>query len=695
MAMMAKMRSLAPAFIITVGALFVLFMIISDSNVLEGLGARTNNLGSVNGEDITYTEFSNYFDQQIQAQKNQLGRELTEEEIEQIREQSWETMVTQKLIAEQIDEMNIVVTDEEIKEAILGDNPPDFLKQNFIDSTGQFNRALYDQALLDPRNREPVLQAEEIVRQTRLSEKLQSMISASVTVSEQEVKQRFMDQNMRMSAQYALVDINKIPDSEVEATDSDLKDYFNKNISNYTIKPQRKLKYVIFPTSPSADDTANVIRALENVAANLKRDTASFSYYVDIYSSEPLSQDTVSVGDLSSEGAEQLMNAQPGTVVGPVPSSSGYALYNLVKRVPSSEPVANVSHILINQFGTDEKNLEQANQIYERAVKGEDFSKLASQYSTDPGSAAKGGDLGWFGRGAMVPEFEKASFEGKVGIVQKPVKSSYGYHIILVKGRTTDKFVVEKIVNNVETSATTKEAMSNAARDFEYLADKNGFEKEAELMKYNVQETAPFVEESFSIPGIGVNKNLLSFAFSSDVDDVSPVHRIPNGYVVAKVSEVIKEGAQEFDKIKDQLKPAVIREKKMEKAKTIAADLSKKVGNDLSKASELNPYVIVDTSGSFTAAGSIKGIGRDYAFAAKAQVLDLNKVSEPIKGSRGYFLIKVTERTPFDQTVYDMQKDGMRESLLQEKRSSFFSQWLVNLRKEADVVDNRHMFYGY
>jgi peptidyl-prolyl cis-trans isomerase D len=695
MAMMAKMRSLAPAFIITVGALFVLFMIISDSNVLEVLGARTNNIGSVNGEDITQAEFTRFYEQQLQTQKEQYGRDLEEAETDQIREQAWETMITQKLIAEQIEKMGITVTDEEIRDAILGDNPPAFLKQQFIDSTGQFNRALYDKVIRDPNNREPVIQAEEYVRQTRLSEKLQSMISASVTVSEQELKRRFIDQNININARYALVDVSKMPDGDFTVTDSELKDFYNKNLDKYSIKPQRKLKYVLFQTTPSADDTANVKATLENVVNRMKTDTSSFSSFADIYSAEPYSKDTLSINSFSGSAGQKIMKASIGEVIGPVESPQGYAIYKLNGKVPSSETMVQVSHILVNQMGSDEKNLEEANKLYERINAGEDFAKIAMEYSADPGSAQKGGDLGWFGKGAMVPEFEKASFDSKPGVLQRPVKTSYGYHIIKVTGRSNEKYVVEKIVNPVTTSATTRDARFNAARDFEYLAQKNGFEKEAELMKYEILETPPFVKESYSIPGIGANKNMLNFAFENDLNDVSPVHRIQNGYVVAKVSEVIKEGAQDFETLKDQLKPAAIREKKMEKAKSIAAEIRNKINGDLSKAPQFNQYVVVDTTGNFTGNGSVKNIGRDYAFISKAQDLELNKISEPVKGTRGYFLLEVISRTPFDENAFAMQKEGMRQNLLQEKKSSFFTQWLTNLKKEADIVDNRYMFYGY
>ncbi|HQF41656.1 MAG TPA: SurA N-terminal domain-containing protein, partial [Ignavibacteriaceae bacterium] len=199
------MRSLAPAFILTVGGLFVLFMVISDSNVLEALGGgRTNNIGSVNGEDITYQEFQTAVDQQVENQKKQTGQDPDETQLDQIRDQVWDAIVTEKVFAQLIKKYGITITDQEIKDAILGENPPDFLKQNFIDSLGNFNRQLYEQAIFDPQNKAALIQAEEYIRQSKLTQKLQSMVLASVNVGEDEVERRFIDQNTNIEADYIL-----------------------------------------------------------------------------------------------------------------------------------------------------------------------------------------------------------------------------------------------------------------------------------------------------------------------------------------------------------------------------------------------------------------------------------------------------------------------------------------------------------
>lgn len=694
MAMMARMRSLAPAFILSVGVLFVLFMVISDSNVLEALGGRSNNIGSVNGVEISYQEFMQVLDRQRETQKQQTGNDIEEDQMDQFREQVWDAMVTQTLFQQQIEKFGITVSDEEITDVILGNNPPEFLKQNFMDSLGRFNREAYENALFDPQNKKVLLQAEEYVKQTRLNEKLQTLLHASINVTEDELMRKYIDQNTKVNVEYALIDLNRFPDTTIIVNDDDLKKYYNNNLEKYKIKAQRKLKYVSFPNVPSAEDSSTAKRNLENVLANLKNDTTGFKDNVDIYSSVPYSRDTVSVANLLPEDAELLINANPNSVVGPVASQQGFVLYHLVATVPSSEPTVKASHILINQFGSDEKNLEEANKIYAELMAGADFEKIAKEKSFDKGSGERGGYLGWFTKGAMVPEFEKGAFNAKVGTITQPVKSSYGFHIIKVMSRTDKKFVVEKIINPVVQSASSREANFNKSNDFAYLANKNDFEKEAEILELKVLETAEFFEDAVAVPGIGVNKRLVQFAFNNGLNTVSESFRIPSGFVVVKISEVLNERVRPFDEVKDMIKPQVIREMKFIKAKEMASSLRGKINGDLTKATSVDPKVIYNTTGDFSVNASAPNIGRDYAFIDYSLRLDLNKLSEPVKGLRGYYLMKVLSRTQFDSTAYNVQRTALRDNLLMEKRNSYLSLWIDKIKKEAVIVDNRYLFFG-
>jgi parvulin-like peptidyl-prolyl isomerase len=186
----------------------------------------------------------------------------------------------------------------------------------------------------------------------------------------------------------------------------------------------------------------------------------------------------------------------------------------------------------------------------------------------------------------------------------------------------------------------------------------------------------------------------MKFAFENGLNTVSETYRIPSGYVVVKISEVLNERVRPFDEVKDMIKPLVIREKKYVKAKEMASSLHGKINDDLLKATSVDPAALYNTTGDFSVNASAPNIGRDYAFIDNALKLDINKLSEPVKGMRGYYLMKVLNKTQFDSTAYTAQRNTLRDNLLMEKRNSYLGIWVDKLKKEADIVDNRYIFFG-
>lgn len=694
MGMMAKMRSLAPWFIITVGGLFVLFMVISDSQVTTILGQRSNNIGYVNGDPITYQEFSEFLEQVRQQQQAQTGQDINETQMEVLREQVWDAAVSQKLIEEKIDEFGIIVTDEEVRDIILGPNPPEFLRQSFIDSNGVFNRELYQQALFDPQNREALIQAEAAIRQQQVQQKLRNYLEAAIVVSEGDIKREFIRKNTKVSADYAAVQVSRIPDTAVTVTDNDIETYYNQNKSEFKIEPKRKIKYVLFEKKAVEDDTVAVRRNLEAIAEELRNDTVSFMSYVNIYSDEPYSVDTVAINELSQTAVTALNEAESGEIVGPVLTNQGYVLYNLINKFRGAEEFVRASHILVR--GTDETAKAKADSLYSVLQGGADFARIAREVSEDPGSAARGGDLGWFGRGQMVSEFENASFNGRVDVIQPPVQSQYGYHIIKVTGKSNNQFVVEKIVNKIEPSPTTLDRLYENASDFAYLANENGFESEAELLNYDIIESQPFAEDAAFVPGLGSAKNVVRFAFENSVGSISEVFRVPSGYVVCEISESVKGGFQPLEEVKNRVRSSVLKEKKLAKAMEIASEVKNQIGDNgnLSEAAGISPYVKVDKVNNYSVSNrNIPGVGTEAAFTEYCLIGEPGKISKPVEGNNGAYLIKVTERTPFDEEAYAKERNIIRDNLLQQRRSQYFQQWLAELKEEADIEDNRHLFY--
>ncbi len=688
MGMMAKMRSLAPWFIVTVGGLFVIFMVLSDSKIGSSMGRRTNDIGIVNGEKITYQEFANLMDRYREFQKQQNGQEIPDSQLDQFRDQVWETLISQKLMEQKIKEFDLKVSDKEIENALLGPNPPQSVTQYFVDSTGSFNREAYDAAIRNPENKTAVLQLEDQVRQQLLQEKLSSLVNASAFVTEEEIKRKFYDDNIKMNADYVLVTTQLSSDSTLNPTESEITNYYNSHKEDYKKEETRKVKYVLFGTNPSSGDTVAIKNNLEAILKKVKADTSGFKTYIEIYSEKPYAKETLQITQIPSAAQSLIVKAKAGSFVGPVLTSEGYILYKVDEVVKAKETIVKASHILI-------KDKDEANKIYKELKAGADFATVAKEKSQDPGSGKKGGELGWFGKGQMVPEFEKAAFKGKIGKIQRPVKSQFGWHIIKVEDKTRNEFVVESIVNKIVASPSTIDRVNEKASDFQYLAEENGFEKSAKELEYNVIETPELLKTATSIPGLGANRSLLLYTFDSDVDDIGPVFKFQSGYVVAMVSQINEAGYKLLDEVKESITLLVKREKKSDKELGIAKEIRTKIGDngDFNIAKEVFPKAKVSSVTNFSTSGIIPTLGREYAFSQKAFEMPLNKISEPFKGNRGSYIIKVTSKTPFDSTAFSLRKTSIRTIILNQKKSSLYSQWLSDIKAEADIVDNRYQFF--
>ena len=161
------------------------------------------------------------------------------------------------------------------------------------------------------------------------------------------------------------------------------------------------------------------------------------------------------------------------------------------------------------------------------------------------------------------------------------------------------------------------------------------------------------------------------------------------------VSDVIKPGLKKFDDVKAQIRSLVLKEKKLGRSFSIAKDIRSKMSDagDASVATSVWPSAKVDTTAEFTTVGNIPGIGREFAFSDYSLNAEMNKWSQPVRGSLGSYLIKVNYRVKFNQGTFEVEKALIKKQMLVAKKSRNFQQWIQDLKKEADIVDNRYHFY--
>jgi parvulin-like peptidyl-prolyl isomerase len=700
MPLMTKIRESMTTFFSVFAGVFVVYIVLDWGMDITGRRhtkqlAESQEIGTINGQAIPTKEFTELVKQATDNQKAQTGTEPDENQLRTLRDQVWNQMIDQKLYDDEIKRLGITVADKEIVDWVTGENPPDFLQKQFTDSTGTFDRVRYDATIKNPKNKDIMVRVEDALRKQREREKLQSVILASVQVPEGDVLEKFIDNNIKYDADYILFDPNiLVKDDEVKVSDDDLRRFYNDHSEEFKVEATRKLKYVQFNNAPSKSDSESVI----NEIADVKKRALEGMDFLDLaktYSETPLADTYFKHGELSQEKESAIFSAKSGDIIGPMNEFDGFHLIKVLDFRNGKDDFLRASHILITIENNDSvKALKEATKIAAEIKHGGDFAELARKNSKDPGSGQRGGDLGWFGKGRMVKPFDEAAYKAKVGQIVGPIRTQFGYHIIKVTARDNREVKIADIHTQIRVSSQTKSDIEQHAQDFQYLAKEGDFVKEATQSKFTVAETQPF-QKNGVIPGIGQNSSLNKFAFTNKPGSVSNVITLQNSFGVFMISEAKEAGIRPFDELKASLEARVKREKKMEKVKTIASELRQSLsGNDeLQKITAKRPDLPVAHAPSFTLGGSVPSIGHDPGFIGGISSLNVGEISKPFEGQRGIFIAKLTGKSPFDSVAYKAQVDGLRSQLLAEKRTRYLSEWSEQLKKAAEIVDNRDLFF--
>ena len=701
MPIMAKMRDNLPAILLSLVILFLLTIVLDWGMDITGRHRRNGfarePIGIVNGEEITYQEFNQALEFEIENFKQRTGNDPDDFMLEQLRNQVWEQLVTRKLIEQEIKKLNLTVTDEEITDWVLNspETLPEPVKRNFVDSTGKIDRVLLERALKSttPQARQFWIEVEKFLKAQKLTEKLQSRLLASVLVSEGEIRERFEKQNTRYEIKYVSLDPNRFSKEISEPTEDEIKEYYRNHQDEFRIQETRRLKYVLFSDMPSAEDTASVLRELENFKQQAMQG-ADFVELVKNYSEAPFSDVFFKHGELLPEIENEIWDKKVGEIVGPLKASDGIHLIKILDERKGSDTFVRASHILVPIGRDTAESYNLAKDILNLAKKGEDFAKLAATFSVDQVTATKGGDLGWFGKGRMVKEFEEACFKAKPGEIVGPVRTQYGLHIIKVIAKDNRELKIADIKLGVRASSETIESQRKRAEDFSHTVSGKKFVQEASALGLDIKTTPPFTKDS-PIPGIGFNKTISDWAFSNKLGSVSPVFKIRGGFAVFTISEIKEAGIRPLEEVREAIKVRVRREKLKDKAYNYLESLRTKLNKNegLESITKLDSTLEVKTASGFTLSGGIPGIGTDENVLGKLIDMKPNEISQTIKGNSFVYLIQLVNKTPFDSSAYKSQHETLKQQIYNEKKNTLFFSWIDNLKKNAKIVDNRSLYF--
>ena len=495
-----------------------------------------------------------------------------------------------------------------------------------LQENGQFiGEARYQQLLQSQNPPMTPSQFEEGLRRSLIVDKLRSALTDWMAVPDNDLEREYSQRNEKVKLQVVALTADRFRD-KVTVSDADIAAHYASHSAEYRRGEQRKIRYLL----------------------------------------------------LDREQARQKVVVPPNDV---------QRYYNdNIQQYQTPEQVR-ASHILLETAGKNDADVKKrAEEILKQVKSGADFAELAKKVSEDKGSKANGGDLDYFGRGRMVPEFEQAAFSMQPGQISDLVKSQFGYHIIKVvdkkAGATRPLDEVRTQIQQQLAMQTADQRITEQARSLEKRIDDPGdLDTVAKELGVMVQESGLFQRED-PVPGLGVAPPVSQEAFTLADKQVSKAIPSSRGPVFITVSEKKDPYVPKLDEVKDRVKEDLIRQRATElsgqRASAIAASL--KSAPNFVAAAKAQGFEARDTELIARNAALPENIGVSPEVDKVAFTLPVNAVSDPIKTNDGTVIVRVVEKDPVTPEEFRKAKETFRAEVLNERRGRFFEAYMSKAR---------------
>ena len=346
----------------------------------------------------------------------------------------------------------------------------------------------------------------------------------------------------------------------------------------------------------------------------------------------------------------------------------------------------------------------EAEDLIFRLNDGEDFALLANTYTQDPSNSAdpqnlKGGDLGWFNKGQLLPEFEIASFEAEIGSIIGPILTQYGYHVIKVN----DKRIVESneqvnashILLTIQPGRGTENELKDIASIFALEATEFGFFALADSLGLEIQDSNGLRKESIFVDNFGVGRSAVNFAFNNVEGSTSDAIKNDNFFGVFFLDKVDKETVISFENVKEDLKNEFLSEFKKNHIKTLAQSMKDNNQGEMN-LSEIyqdneNLEYVAETNSALI--GSFESIGKSNFIVGALADAKEGDILGPLPTFRGQAFLRVIDISDVVMSDFEEKKDSIKFSLLIDRQNAIWGNWLQALRDNANLKDYRYDFY--
>jgi peptidyl-prolyl cis-trans isomerase D len=676
MAAIGRIRKHSKLIMIIVGIALASFVLGDFINPKKYSRRQSSNIGIIDGTNIPGMEFNQKVEENMEIRRQNSGSQsITPSESFNIRQSVWQELVTDIIMGEQYDKLDVNVSLDELDDQIRGNDPHQYIVQNFKDpQTGQFNPATVTKFLQNFNNVDPQVQKryillEKMIKSDRLRTKYNNLIIKGYYTPTVFAKDDYSDKNRKAVVRIVGLKYSTIPDSAVTASESDYKNFYEKHKNEYEQDPMVDIDYVVFPITPSDIDREQIAKTVNDIynQFQIAPDVANF---VNAVSDNRYDSTWHKKGTLPVRIDSLMFTSTVGTFYGPYIEDDIYHMVKLVD-VQMRPDSMKASHILITYQGargaenvtrTKEDAQRLTDSIY-AAVKATPsaFLQLTLKYSDDPSAKQNNGNLDWFPDGMMIYEFNQACLKGNVGDIVR-AETPFGFHVIEITGKqeSNEKVRIAMIDRSIVPSSETYQQTYLKANDFVTRNNSlDAFQKAVLDLGLDKRTSDKLTPLSNSIPGVDNPRQVVGWAFNGNTrkGDVSPVFDMGNSYVVAALKAEYTKGIAPLDVVRERIKPLVLREKKAEVLLGRLKDSYSPGENLIRLAQKFNTTVdtsIEITYGSF----NIPGFGPDLEVIGKIFSMRPGEVSNPLKGNMAVYVIALDSFTePPIQQDFRQQKE--------------------------------------